>query len=62
VGTILNQQVTQTMAFVVAGFCKVFVGEMVEKGKQSLLYCYPLAIDAFFFSLDKARKTRSSLK
>ncbi|KAG0348889.1 hypothetical protein BGZ54_004516, partial [Gamsiella multidivaricata] len=31
VGTILNQQVTQTMAFVVAGFCKVFVGQMVEK-------------------------------
>ncbi|KAG0048999.1 transcription initiation factor TFIID subunit 11 [Gryganskiella cystojenkinii] len=34
VGTILNQQVTQTMAFVVAGFCKVFVGEMVEKARE----------------------------
>ncbi|KAG0257509.1 transcription initiation factor TFIID subunit 11 [Mortierella polycephala] len=32
--TILNQQVTQTMAFVVAGFCKVFVGEMVEKARE----------------------------
>ncbi|KAG0242513.1 transcription initiation factor TFIID subunit 11 [Mortierella sp. GBA43] len=34
VGTILNQQVTQTMAFVVAGFCKVYVGEMVEKARE----------------------------
>ncbi|KAG0227888.1 transcription initiation factor TFIID subunit 11 [Actinomortierella wolfii] len=34
VATILNQQVSQTMAFVVAGFCKVFVGEMVEKAKE----------------------------
>ncbi|KAG0083315.1 transcription initiation factor TFIID subunit 11 [Podila epicladia] len=34
VGTILNQQVTQTMTFVVAGFCKVYVGEMVEKARE----------------------------
>ncbi|KAF9961913.1 transcription initiation factor TFIID subunit 11 [Mortierella alpina] len=34
VGTILNQQVTQTMAFVVAGFSKVFVGEMVERARE----------------------------
>ncbi|KAF9967871.1 hypothetical protein BGZ73_000340 [Actinomortierella ambigua] len=34
VATILNQQVSQTMAFVVAGFCKVYVGEMVEKAKE----------------------------
>ncbi|KAF9170502.1 transcription initiation factor TFIID subunit 11 [Mortierella sp. AD011] len=34
VGTILNQQVSPTMAFVVAGFCKVFVGEMVEKARE----------------------------
>ncbi|KAG0198248.1 transcription initiation factor TFIID subunit 11 [Mortierella sp. GBA30] len=34
VGTILNQQVSQTMAFVVAGFSKVFVGEMVERARK----------------------------
>ncbi|KAF9580976.1 hypothetical protein BGW38_002169 [Lunasporangiospora selenospora] len=34
VATILNQQVTQTMAFVVAGFSKVFVGEMVERARE----------------------------
>ncbi|KAF9435569.1 transcription initiation factor TFIID subunit 11 [Entomortierella beljakovae] len=34
VGAILNQQVSPTMAFVVAGFCKVFVGEMVEKARE----------------------------
>ncbi|ORX65309.1 TAFII28-like protein, partial [Basidiobolus meristosporus CBS 931.73] len=34
VGNIINQQVSPTMAFVVAGFAKVFVGEMVEKAKE----------------------------
>ncbi|KAJ2743378.1 transcription initiation factor TFIID subunit 11 [Coemansia sp. BCRC 34301] len=34
VGHILNQQVTPTLAFVVAGFSKVFVGEIVERAVQ----------------------------
>ncbi|KAJ2899855.1 transcription initiation factor TFIID subunit 11 [Coemansia aciculifera] len=34
VGLILNQQVTSTLTFVVAGFSKVFVGEIVERAVQ----------------------------
>ncbi|KAJ2333337.1 transcription initiation factor TFIID subunit 11 [Coemansia sp. RSA 2681] len=34
VGHILNQQVTPTLTFVVAGFSKVFVGEIVERAVQ----------------------------
>ncbi|KAL1918451.1 uncharacterized protein VTP21DRAFT_3111 [Calcarisporiella thermophila] len=34
VSNILNQSCSNTMAFVVAGFGKVFVGEMVEKAKE----------------------------
>jgi hypothetical protein len=33
VASILQQTVSPTMAFVVAGFTKVFVGEIVEIGK-----------------------------
>ncbi|ORX56869.1 TAFII28-like protein, partial [Hesseltinella vesiculosa] len=31
---IMNQQCSQTMAFVVAGFTKVYVGEIVELSRQ----------------------------
>ncbi|CEP10322.1 hypothetical protein [Parasitella parasitica] len=34
VSQVLNQQCSQTMAFVVAGFSKVYVGEIVEKAKE----------------------------
>lgn len=34
-GQVLNQQCSQTMAFVVAGFSKVYVGEIIEKGKST---------------------------
>ncbi|KAJ2813520.1 transcription initiation factor TFIID subunit 11 [Coemansia sp. 'formosensis'] len=34
VGHILNQQITPTLTFVVAGFSKVFVGEIVERAVQ----------------------------
>ncbi|KAJ2862398.1 transcription initiation factor TFIID subunit 11 [Coemansia aciculifera] len=34
VGHILNQQITSTLTFVVAGFSKVFVGEIVERAVQ----------------------------
>lgn len=34
VSQVLNQQCSQTMAFVVAGFSKVYVGEIVEKGEH----------------------------
>jgi transcription initiation factor TFIID subunit 11 len=36
VGQVLNQQCSQTMAFVVAGFSKVYVGEIIEKGKMMM--------------------------
>ncbi|KAF7731375.1 transcription initiation factor TFIID subunit 11 [Apophysomyces ossiformis] len=34
VSQVLNQQCSQTMAFVVAGFSKVYVGEIVEKARE----------------------------
>ncbi|KAI9346306.1 transcription initiation factor TFIID subunit 11 [Pilaira anomala] len=34
VSQVLNQQISQTMAFVVAGFSKVYVGEIVEKARE----------------------------
>ncbi|KAI8975973.1 transcription initiation factor TFIID subunit 11 [Pilobolus umbonatus] len=34
VSQILNQQCSQTMAFVVAGFSKVYVGEIIEKARE----------------------------
>ncbi|KAI9485821.1 MAG: hTAFII28-like protein conserved region-domain-containing protein [Benjaminiella poitrasii] len=34
VSQVLNQQCSQTMAFVVAGFSKVYIGEIVEKAKE----------------------------
>ena len=38
VSQVLNQQCSQTMAFVVAGFAKVYVGEIIEKGKKKKVY------------------------
>ncbi|KAI8394204.1 hTAFII28-like protein conserved region-domain-containing protein [Radiomyces spectabilis] len=34
VSQVLNQQCSQTMAFVVAGFSKVYVGEIIEKARE----------------------------
>ncbi|KAI8099018.1 hTAFII28-like protein conserved region-domain-containing protein [Halteromyces radiatus] len=34
VSQVMNQQCSQTMAFVVAGFAKVYVGEIVEKARE----------------------------
>ncbi|CEG75016.1 hypothetical protein RMATCC62417_10129 [Rhizopus microsporus] len=34
VSQVLNQQCSQTMAFVVAGFAKVYVGEIIEKARD----------------------------
>ncbi|CAO3611202.1 unnamed protein product [Cunninghamella blakesleeana] len=34
VSQVMNQQCSQTMAFVVAGFAKVYVGEIIEKSRQ----------------------------
>ncbi|KAI9306976.1 hTAFII28-like protein conserved region-domain-containing protein [Cunninghamella echinulata] len=34
VSQVMNQQCSQTMAFVVAGFAKVYVGEIIEKARQ----------------------------
>ncbi|KAI8336699.1 hTAFII28-like protein conserved region-domain-containing protein [Chlamydoabsidia padenii] len=34
VSQVMNQQCSQTMAFVVAGFSKVYVGEIVEKARE----------------------------
>ncbi|RUS21120.1 TAFII28-domain-containing protein [Endogone sp. FLAS-F59071] len=34
VSQVLNQQCSATMAFVVAGFAKVFVGEIIEKARE----------------------------
>jgi transcription initiation factor TFIID subunit 11 len=36
----LGQQVSMPVAQIVAGFTKVFVGEIVEKGKRRSLFLY----------------------
>ncbi|PIA15178.1 TAFII28-domain-containing protein [Coemansia reversa NRRL 1564] len=34
VSQVLNQQITSTLTFVIAGFSKVFIGEIVERAVQ----------------------------
>lgn len=47
----LGQQVSQPVAQIVAGFSKVFVGEMVEKGSFTALICLMQAIDEFHITV-----------
>ena len=59
----LGQQVSQPVAQIVAGFAKVFVGEMVEKGRPHFLLSIgrSLTSDVLQHDLSKNREANTDL-